>query len=178
MPEEVYGLLAALAAESFGRWGAPAWVSRTGFRLLDPVKSLRNRAEFILQLHDREALLPRERQRRFLEGEGWVAWPGPALAEFVRQFVAHNRMLEGGFVIDDRLVTLADLRLPDPVRRRRGGRDRPGRRCAGDPPGRASGRGVRALPARRPLRARRRLEGEHDLVADRGGLDPLARRAR
>ena len=81
----------------------PAWASRTGFRLLDPVKSLRSRIEFILQLHDREALLPREGQRRFLEADGWVAWPGPAMADFLRQFIAHNRMLEGGFVIEDRL---------------------------------------------------------------------------
>ena len=73
---------------------------------------MRSQAEFILQLHDREALLPRERQRRFLEGDGWVAWPGPAMTDFLRQFVASNRMLEGGFVIDDRLVTLADIRSP------------------------------------------------------------------
>jgi putative long chain acyl-CoA synthase len=92
--------------------GVPAWFSRSGFLLLDPVKSVRNRIEFLLQLHDREALLPRERQRRFLEAEGWVAWPGPALAEFVNQFVAHNRMLEGGFVIEDRLLTLADIAVP------------------------------------------------------------------
>jgi putative long chain acyl-CoA synthase len=90
----------------------PAWASRTGFRLLDPVKSLRSRIDFILRLHDREALLPREGQRRFLEAEGWVAWPGPAMADFLRQFIAHNRMLEGGFVIEDRLVTLADIACP------------------------------------------------------------------
>lgn len=90
----------------------PAWASRIGFRLLDPVKSVRQQLDFLLQLHDREALLPRERQRRFLQGEGWVAWPGPALADFVNQFVAHNRMLSGGFVIEDRLVTLADITSP------------------------------------------------------------------
>ena len=55
---------------------------------------------------------PREGQRRFLEADGWVAWPGPAMADFLRQFIAHNRMLEGGFVIDDRLLTLADIRCP------------------------------------------------------------------
>ncbi len=56
--------------------------------------------------------MPRERQRRFLMGEGWVAWPGPALADFMRQFIAHNRMLQGGFVIEDRTVTLADIDCP------------------------------------------------------------------
>ncbi|MFI0357875.1 alpha/beta fold hydrolase [Actinomadura sp. 9N407] len=93
-------------------FAVPGWVTRTGFQLLSPVKSVRSRVDFILQLHDRERLAVRERQRRFLEREGWVSWPGPALAEFVRQFIAHNRMLTGGFVIGDRLVTLADISCP------------------------------------------------------------------
>ncbi len=110
--EELAESAAGALASIFGRTAVPAWMSRTGFRLLDPVKSLRQQAEFILQLHDREALLPRERQRRFLMGEGWVAWPGPAVADFMRQFIAHNRMLQGGFVIEDRTVTLADIDRP------------------------------------------------------------------
>ncbi len=109
LPEQLAVRAADVLADAFRGWMLPAWAGRTGFRLLDPVKSFRNRIEFILQLHDREALLPRERQRRFLEGEGWVAWPGPAMADFLNQFVAHNRMLEGGFVIENRLLTLADI---------------------------------------------------------------------
>ncbi len=113
IPEEfAAGAAEFLADRVFGGMALPAWASRTGFRLLDPVKSLRSRIDFILRLHDREALLPREGQRRFLEADGWVAWPGPAMAEFLRQFIAHNRMLEGGFVIEDRLVTLADIECP------------------------------------------------------------------
>ena len=34
------------------------------------------------------------------------------MADFLRQFIAHNRMLEGGFVIEDRLLTLADIDCP------------------------------------------------------------------
>jgi putative long chain acyl-CoA synthase len=113
LPEDaVVKAIGFLAENVLGRFSLPAWASRTGFRLLDPVKSLRSRVDFVRQLHDREALLPREGQRRFLEVEGWVAWPGPALAELMRQFVVHNRMLFGGFVIDGRLVTLADIALP------------------------------------------------------------------
>ncbi len=113
IPEQVASGAANLLADRvFRAWALPAWASRTGFRLLDPVKSVRSRMEFLLQLHDREALLPRERQRRFLEADGWVAWPGPAMADFLRQFIAHNRMLEGGFVLDDRLFTLADIETP------------------------------------------------------------------
>jgi putative long chain acyl-CoA synthase len=113
IPEQFAAEAAGLLANSvLRRVALPAWASRTGFRMLDPVKSLRSRIEFILQLHDRDALLAREGQRRFLEDTGWVAWPGPALADFLRQFIAHNRMLEGGFVIEDRLVTLADIACP------------------------------------------------------------------
>jgi putative long chain acyl-CoA synthase len=112
IPEELAEGAAAALAGVFGRSAVPAWLSRTGFQLLDPFKSLRQQVDFVRRLHDREALLPRERQRRFLMGEGWVAWPGPALADFLRQFIAHNRMLQGGFVIDERTVTLADIECP------------------------------------------------------------------
>ena len=113
IPEELAVQAANLLADRvLADYAVPAWASRLGFRLLDPVKTLRQQLGFVLALHDREALLPRERQRQFLETNGWVAWPGPALADFVTQFVAHNRMLSGGFVIGDRLVTLADMALP------------------------------------------------------------------
>ncbi len=113
IPEDVATRIAdILAVSPLARTAVPAWMSRMGFRMLDPVKAARQQLDFVRQLHDREALLPRERQRQFLQANGWVAWPGPALAEFLKQFVAHNRMLEGGFVIDERLVTLADIKCP------------------------------------------------------------------
>lgn len=113
IPEDVVGrMLDFLADNVLSRQYLPAWASRTGFRLLDPVKSLRQRVDFLRQLHDREALIPREKQRQFLMREGWVAWPGPALADLMKQIVAHNRMLSGGFTIEDRLVTLADITCP------------------------------------------------------------------
>ncbi|MDZ7674485.1 MAG: AMP-binding protein [Acidimicrobiales bacterium] len=90
----------------------PAWASRLGFRMLDPVATIRNQLQFASQLHDRDSLLPREGQRRFLMDEGWVAYPGPAIAELVKQFVVSNRMLSGGFVIDGQPVTLADIDCP------------------------------------------------------------------
>ena len=90
----------------------PEWAVRFGFKALDPARSVRDRISFLLALHDRDALLPRERQRQFLDSQGWTAYSGPAIAELLEQFVVHNRMLEGGFVIDDELVTLADIDLP------------------------------------------------------------------
>lgn len=101
-----------LADHVFSRIALPGWASRLGFKMLDPVKSTRSQVDFLRQLHNREALLGREKQRRFLEGEGFVAWSGPAIVELLRQFVVHNRMMTGGFVIGDRLVTLADIDCP------------------------------------------------------------------
>ncbi|WP_238423303.1 AMP-binding protein [Gordonia sp. 'Campus'] len=102
-----------LADKAFSRnlW-VRDWMARTGFQLLDPVKTVRSRIDFLRRLHDREALLPREDQRRFLEADGWVAWSGPAIAELLRQFVAHNRMVSGGFVINGDLVSLAEITCP------------------------------------------------------------------
>jgi putative long chain acyl-CoA synthase len=112
LPEELVSRVAGAAAGPVRNLTLPAWAVRWGFQLLDPVKTARQRLDFLLQLHDREALLPRESQRRFLDGEGWVAYAGPAIADLLEQFVHHNRMLEGGFVIDGRLVTLADIDRP------------------------------------------------------------------
>ncbi|NUP26082.1 MAG: acyl-CoA synthetase, partial [Nocardia sp.] len=85
---------------------------RIGFQLLDPVKTTKARIDFLRQLHDREALLPKERQRRFLTNEGWIGYAGPAAADLLKQFVVHNRMMLGGFVIRDQPISLADLKCP------------------------------------------------------------------
>ncbi|WP_067793024.1 acyl-CoA synthetase [Nocardia amikacinitolerans] len=85
---------------------------RFGFQMLDPVKTAKARIDFLRQLHDREALLPKERQRRFLNSDGWVGYAGPAAADLLKQFVAHNRMMLGGFVIRDQPISLAELKCP------------------------------------------------------------------
>ncbi|MHA7651052.1 AMP-binding protein [Mycobacterium sp. ML4] len=113
IPAALAGRGAQLVADHvFNRLSVSGWMARTGFQLLDPIKTVRARWDFLRQLHDREALLPREQQRRFLEAEGWVAWSGPAVAELLRQFVVHNRMMAGGAVIDGTLITLAEITCP------------------------------------------------------------------
>ena len=113
IPAALAGRGAQLVADHvFNRLSVSGWMARTGFQLLDPIKTVRARWDFLRQLHDREALLPREQQRRFLETEGWVAWSGPAVAELLRQFVVHNRMMAGGAVIDGTLITLAEITCP------------------------------------------------------------------
>jgi putative long chain acyl-CoA synthase len=92
--------------------GIPSWATKAGFQLMDPVNAVRQRIDFARQLYDREALLEREGMRRFLDDEAWIAFPGPALLDVMKQLVAHNRMLQGGFVIDDYSVTLASITCP------------------------------------------------------------------
>jgi putative long chain acyl-CoA synthase len=101
-----------MADHVFSRLAIPSWMARTGFQLLDPLKTAKARVDFVRQLHDREALLPREQQRRFLEREGWIAWSGPAISELLKQFIAHNRMMTGGFAVNGQMVTLTDITCP------------------------------------------------------------------
>ena len=79
---------------------------------MDPIKTLQQRIDFVRRLYDREALQKREGMRRFMGGEGWTAFPGPALADLLKQLVAQNRLLQGGLVIDGQTVTLADITCP------------------------------------------------------------------
>lgn len=92
--------------------GLPGELTSTGFKVISTRKEIEQRVDFVKKLHDRNALVRREARRRFLGGEGFVAWPGPALRDFVDQFIVHNRMLSGGFVIDGRTATLADITCP------------------------------------------------------------------
>ena len=48
----------------------------------------------------------------FPASEGWIAWSGPAISELLKQFIAHNRMMTGGFSIHGDLVTLSDINCP------------------------------------------------------------------
>ncbi len=92
--------------------GLPGALTSTGFKLLAVHKEVGQLVDFVRKLHDRQALEKREARRRFLGGEGFVAWPGPALKKFIDEFVVHNRMLSGGFVVGGRTVTLADITCP------------------------------------------------------------------
>ncbi len=92
--------------------GLPGVLTSTGFKVLSLRKEVEQLVDFVRKLHDRQALEKRESRRRFLAGEGFVAWPGPALRKFVDEFIVQNRMMSGGFVINGRTVTLADITTP------------------------------------------------------------------
>lgn len=92
--------------------GLPGELTSLGFKMLTPRKELQQIADFLRNLHDRQALARRESRRKFLGGEGFVAWPGPALRKFFDDFIVHNRLVAGGLVVDGRAVTLGDITCP------------------------------------------------------------------
>lgn len=92
--------------------GLPGTLTSRGFKLLSPRAEVKHLVGMLGLLHDREALQRMEPRRRFLNGEGFIAWPGPAFRSFVEQFVVDNRMRKGGFVIAGRTATLADIEAP------------------------------------------------------------------
>lgn len=127
-PVDIHRNLPAIDAELSGRMigvarraiakplasldGLPGFLTSTGFKLLSLRKELAQISEFMAKLHDRDALIKREARRRFLAGEGFVAWPGPALRTFIDEFIVHNRMSAGGFVIAGRTASLAEIDVP------------------------------------------------------------------
>jgi putative long chain acyl-CoA synthase len=90
----------------------PARASSLAFKLASPRQELKHFLEILRLLDDEEALKRIEPARRFLGGEGFIAWPGPALRGFVEEFIVHNRLMTGGLVVAGRTLSLADLRVP------------------------------------------------------------------
>ena len=89
----------------------PGWASKNLFRMLAPVKQLQSWISLLKMLDDKDAILKGEDQRSFMN-DGFVAWPGPAMLEFMRQMLLGNRMVSGGSVIEGRTVSLTDITCP------------------------------------------------------------------
>ncbi|PKN57372.1 MAG: acyl-CoA synthetase [Deltaproteobacteria bacterium HGW-Deltaproteobacteria-14] len=92
--------------------GLPGTFSSRGFKLLAPGQELKHLIGTLGLLHDRDALMAQEPKRRFLGGEGFISWPGPAFRKFVDEFIVNNRMKDGGFIIAGHTVSLADITAP------------------------------------------------------------------
>ena len=90
----------------------PAWATKNLFKLMSPTKEVKRWISFLGSLHDRDALLQTEEGRSFLGGEGFVAWPGPALNEFLKQMLLGNRLVSGGCIIEGRAITLTEITCP------------------------------------------------------------------
>ncbi|MBQ0719167.1 MAG: alpha/beta fold hydrolase [Gammaproteobacteria bacterium] len=90
----------------------PAWATKNLFKLMSPSKEIKRWISFLGSLHDRDALLQTEEGRSFLGGEGFVAWPGPALNEFLQQMLLGNRLVSGGCIIEGRAISLTEITCP------------------------------------------------------------------
>ncbi|MEU7812034.1 AMP-binding protein [Pseudonocardia sp. NPDC049154] len=111
LPEDLVAELQDLWTWVLGRTGLPGWAAANLFKWTSPVSAIQGQIQYLSALRDRDALLPRERQRRFLAGDGWITFPGPAITE-VMDSMTHERFRRGGLVFGDRTVTLADLTCP------------------------------------------------------------------
>ncbi|RLA46351.1 MAG: acyl-CoA synthetase [Gammaproteobacteria bacterium] len=90
----------------------PANVTKNLFKLMSPTKEIKNWISFMGSLHDRDALLQTEEGRSFLGGEGFVAWPGPALHQFLSHMLVGNRLVSGGCIIEGRAISLTEITCP------------------------------------------------------------------
>lgn len=91
--------------------GFSAGMTGGGFRALGISKQPGQAMSFLKRLHDRTALEQQERKRRFLRGEGFVGFPGPALDDVI-DIVVGNTLAKGGLVIDGHTVSLVDITSP------------------------------------------------------------------
>ena len=92
--------------------GLPGTLTSKGFKLLAPKQEMRHLISMLGLLHDKKAFTEAEPRRRFLGGEGFIAWPGPAFKSFVDQFIVNNRLRSGGMVIGGRAASLSDVTVP------------------------------------------------------------------
>ena len=92
--------------------GLPGTLTSRGFKMFSPRQEIKQLVGILGLLHDREALEEREPKRRFLGGEGFVAWPGPALRQFIDDLVVANRMKSGGLVVGGQTTSLNAITCP------------------------------------------------------------------
>lgn len=111
LPEEIFSAISKFGIGVLSRTGLPGWAAANLFSWTSPIATAKQRVQYLTALGDRDALLPRERQRRFLANDGWITFPGPAIAE-VMESMTNDRFVRGGLVFDGRAVTMADITCP------------------------------------------------------------------
>jgi putative long chain acyl-CoA synthase len=111
LPEEIFSAMSRFSVGILSRTGLPGWAAANLFSWTSPVATAKQRLKYLAALGDRDALLPRERQRRFLANDGWITFPGPAIAE-VMESMTNERFVRGGLVFDGRTVSMADITCP------------------------------------------------------------------
>jgi len=111
VPEKLLWDATHLSGKVLGRTGLPRRAVQGMFNWANPARTIKADIDFLLALHDRESLVPREPQRKFLKRGAWIGWSGPAIEEML-EVIRADRLMEGGAVIGDRTVGLSDITCP------------------------------------------------------------------
>jgi putative long chain acyl-CoA synthase len=111
VPRDLFWDVVGFESRIIGKTGLPKWFIKQLFTWASPYRTICNDIDFLRALHDRDSLIPREPQRKFLKNDAWISWSGPALVELL-EIVEHNRLVDGGVVIGDRAVGFADISCP------------------------------------------------------------------
>lgn len=82
------------------------------FRAISARKRIKQQWSLLDHLHDRTYLTQTEPLRRFLGGEGFIAWSGPSLVDWTQEFIIHNRLLRGGFKVGGKVCSMQDVQVP------------------------------------------------------------------
>lgn len=106
------GIRGALSGAIDNVPGLPGSLTSLAFKMVSPAKEVKFLRMMLGILDDKEALQKVEPMRRFLGGEGFIAWPGPAFRSFVDNVVVQNRMMVGGFVVNEHTVSMHDITCP------------------------------------------------------------------
>jgi len=92
--------------------GIPGLLNSYGFKLVSPKQEIKHTLKFLGLLHDEKALEKIIPKRRFLGGDGFIGWPGPAFSKFVEDVVVNNRLVAGGLVLNGRSISLSEIQCP------------------------------------------------------------------
>jgi putative long chain acyl-CoA synthase len=108
---DLLGQLRSLLLRTVGKVDAiPGGVSSVLFKLLSLDRRAAQFVQFVGDIDERQALESGDASRRLYEG--LVSWPSLPATRFADEFILSNRMLHGGFVIDGRACSLADITCP------------------------------------------------------------------
>ena len=128
--------------------GAPAPLVKRGYQLAGFDKYVMKPWTIVSNLHDRELLAQIEAVDIFMDN--MHAYPGRTFGQLYHRFFRSNDLADGRLALSDRVLDLADVKVPVLVDRRARRRDRPG---GGVPPrGRSCSRARRRWDSR-PRRA-------------------------
>jgi polyhydroxyalkanoate synthase len=88
----------------------PGWANVIGFKLLDPVGSLKGYWNLISQLHDREFVAQHANQAAFIDS--LEAYPGGALRDWFASIWLENETAHGHFKVGKAVANFKDITCP------------------------------------------------------------------